>query len=291
MNARVIIPTWNAGPEFRELLRRLKSQQPAGLLARITVVDSSSTDGTAGVAREEGAEVTTIPKSEFNHGATRARAAAGATEDILIFTVQDAIPAGDDFLLKLMEPFADPGVAAAYARVVARPDASALVQRDVARDLVAGRAQLYKKIVDFEQYKHWSARDRRIFCHFNNVASAVRRSVFEKLSFRALPFGEDLDFGVRAIEAGHAIVYVPDAVVTHSHESGFRRDFARHRDDAVIEKQLFGIVKPRSLAGALARAARLTLADLAGQPRCFAPALRLAQSLGRWRGATASREF
>ncbi|MBI3819832.1 MAG: glycosyltransferase family 2 protein [Planctomycetes bacterium] len=284
MNARVVIPTWNAGPALAELLRRLRAQQPGGIVSEIVVFDSSSTDGTAELAAREGATVTRIAKSEFNHGATRARAAAGAKTEFVIFMVQDALPENEHFARRLLEPFADARVAGTYARVVARADASALVRRDVSRDPAAGGARLYKYIYNRADYDERSAFDRRVFCHFNNVASAVRRADFERLSFRPLPFGEDLDFGKRALEAGRAIVYVPDAVVEHSHASGVSGDFGRHRDDAAIEKLLFGIVKPRSFAGAFARAARLIFDDAAGSPPVFAPMLRLAQSLGRWRG-------
>jgi rhamnosyltransferase len=285
MRARIVIPTLNAGPGFRELLRSLRGQREAGAIAEIVVIDSSSTDGTPGVAAQFDARVISIAQSEFNHGATRNRAAAGGGVDAIVFLVQDAVPADDRFLGALLAPFADPRVAGTMARVVARPGATPLVARDVASDLVAGLARLRKQIDDPEDYKSWSPEERRVFCHFNNVASAVRASVFESMPFWSVPFGEDLDWGKRAIEAGHAIVYAPDAVVVHSHESGLARDFARHRDDSRIERQLFGIVKPPSLPRAVARALRTMARDAASNPPVFSPAIRLAQSLGRWRGA------
>lgn len=284
MRARIVIPTWNAGPEFRELLHSLRSQEPGGIVDEIVVIDSASSDGTAALAASERARVITIPKSEFNHGATRRRAAEGTACEAIVFLVQDALPADRHFVNSLLEPFSDREVAGVYARVRPRTSASQIVTNDVGRDLAAGRARLYKKIEDLALYQSWSAGDRRVFCHFNNVASAIRTSVFDKLPFRSLAFGEDLDFAKRALEAGHTIVYNPDAVVIHSHTSAIRKDFARHRDDAIIEKQLFGIVRPRSLPGALARAGRLIVRDLQFAPRVFSPVLRLAQALGRWRG-------
>jgi len=286
MDARVVIPTWNAGPQLAELLARLRAQQPAGIVREIVVIDSASSDGTPELAAREGARVISIAKAEFNHGATRTRAAEGTTAKAVMFLVQDALPVGDRFVASLLAPLADPTIAGAYARVVPHDNATSLVRRDVERDLVAGRARLVKRLSDHPDFAGWSATDRRIFCHFNNVASAIRASVFHELPFRDLPFGEDLDWGKRALEAGHGIAFAAEAVVAHSHESGLARDFARHRDDAVIEAQLFGIRRPRSFLGALARAARLTARDLAGSPPQLAPLLRLAQSLGRWRGAS-----
>jgi rhamnosyltransferase len=288
VNARVVIPTWNGGGELRELLAALRAQRPAELLAEIVVIDSESSDGTPQIAREAGARVIPIARAEFNHGATRTRAADGAETEAIVFLVQDALPEGSGFLASLLEPLGEPGVAGAYARVVPRAGARGAARRDVERDLVAGRARLRKRIASLDEYQLWPAGERRILCHFNNVASAIRAEVFRALPFRALPFGEDLDWGKRALEAGHTIAFAPDAVVAHSHENGWARDFRRQRDDAAIERQLFGTARPRSLAGALARAARLSAEDLAASPRVFAPALRLAQALGRWRGARGS---
>ena len=79
----VIIPTLNGGDVFRELLEKLSSQSitPDELL----VVDSSSNDNTQAVAEEFGARVISIPKSEFDHGATRSMAAQQAVGSLLLF--------------------------------------------------------------------------------------------------------------------------------------------------------------------------------------------------------------
>lgn len=285
MSVRIVVPTWNAGPALAELLRRIREQRPLELQREMVVIDSGSTDGTPELAEREGARVLRIAHERFNHGATRNEAARDASTRAIAFVVQDALPADNRFLASLLAPLDEPGVAGVYARVVPREGASALVRRDVERDLAAGRARLRKRIDDRAAYDRWPAGERRVLCHFNNVASAVRASVFRELPFRALPFGEDLDWGRRALEAGHAIAFAPDAVVAHSHESGWLKDYRRHRDDAALEAALFGIRRPGGPLGALARAARLTWRDLSGTPRAFAPALRLAQSLGRWRGA------
>jgi len=284
VDARVVIPTWNGGAQLRELLRALKAQKPASVLREIVVVDSSSSDGSANVARDEGARVIPIDRATFNHGATRNLGAADATAAAVVFLVQDALPVGDSFLAALLEPLGEPGVAASYARVVARLGASATVRRDVARDLVAGEAQLVKRMPDRTEWDRWSASQRRVHCHFNDVASAIRADAFRALPFRALAFGEDLDWGKRALEAGHAIAFAPRAVVAHSHRSSWSRDFRRHRDDGSLEAALFGIRRAPSFARALVRAARAVAVDLSSPPRAFAPALRLAQALGRWSG-------
>ena len=68
MNCGLIIPTLNAGAQFRTLLEQLTAQT---LPTQKLIVDSESTDGTAELAKNFGVEVLTIPRRTFNHGATR----------------------------------------------------------------------------------------------------------------------------------------------------------------------------------------------------------------------------
>ncbi len=75
----MIIPVRNGGEDLRRCLEAIRRQETGGEV-EIVVIDSSSTDGSAELARSHGAKVHVIPVEEFNHGATRnlgARARAG----------------------------------------------------------------------------------------------------------------------------------------------------------------------------------------------------------------------
>ncbi len=63
MNCGLIIPTLNAGAQFRTLLEQLAAQT---LPTRNLIVDSESADGTAALATSFGVEVLTIPRRTFN---------------------------------------------------------------------------------------------------------------------------------------------------------------------------------------------------------------------------------
>src|ERR1700677_424044 len=68
----VIVPSLNAAEDWPRLLPSLLASIPTD---QVMVIDSSSDDGTADLARAAGFRVHSIPRSEFNHGGTRQLAA------------------------------------------------------------------------------------------------------------------------------------------------------------------------------------------------------------------------
>ena len=65
----LIIPTFNAAQLWTALLEGIRAQSLKP--DQVIVIDSSSSDGTADLARKEGFTVFEIPQREFNHGGTR----------------------------------------------------------------------------------------------------------------------------------------------------------------------------------------------------------------------------
>ena len=117
----VVIPTFNAGREFRATLEMLRAQEtsyPIELLA----VDSGSADETLPLCREYG--VTVVRREgPFNHGRTRNQAIARARGDFVALTVQDAVPADRRWLDALVANLdRDQTLAGVYSRQIPRPD-------------------------------------------------------------------------------------------------------------------------------------------------------------------------
>ena len=71
----VLIPVKNGGEDLARCLDRIAAQRVDDAV-EVIVVDSGSSDGSVALARARGAVVHEIPAREFDHGATRNRAAA-----------------------------------------------------------------------------------------------------------------------------------------------------------------------------------------------------------------------
>ena len=226
----VIIPTLDAGPEFARTLDSLGAQQGIADL-EVLVVDSGSDDGTPELARSRGAAVVEIPRESFSHGGTRDRMAAASSGDVLVMMVQDAVLAGPRVLHDLsLELLSDAGLAAVSARQVPRLDCDAFgafLMFAHARGTLAGA-----RGSGGAWFPTLTASERRAACTVDNVCAAIRRRAWEALRFRDVAFGEDLDFGLRAVEQGWRVSVTAGATVIHSHS----RDAAYHLRRFVVDR-------------------------------------------------------
>src|SRR5882672_7550384 len=93
----LLIPTWNAGPEFPEILGAMRDQRLDRSL-EILVIDSGSTDGTAEFLRRQPVRLIEIANSEFNHGLTRNLGIREARGEIVVLATQDPRPAANPFI-------------------------------------------------------------------------------------------------------------------------------------------------------------------------------------------------
>ncbi len=125
------IPVRNGGPALEGVLAALGRQT---VDHELIVCDSGSTDGSVQLARAHGARVLEIPPSEFNHGATRNLLMERAGGSRVAFLTQDAAPADERWLERLLEGLGlAPDVAIAYGPQRPRPDASAAVRIELER--------------------------------------------------------------------------------------------------------------------------------------------------------------
>lgn len=119
----VVIPTLNAERYLEECLASIRNQQYPQDRIHIILADAGSTDRTIAIATAAG--VTTILPNPLRTGEAGKAVAIAAAEGELILSVDsDNVLVGNDWLSKMVAPFADPAVAASQtnAMLYARGD-------------------------------------------------------------------------------------------------------------------------------------------------------------------------
>jgi rhamnosyltransferase len=291
--ATVVLPIKDAAAYLPQLLPRLAAQVLEGGV-ELLAIDSGSRDASVALLHRAGVRTLQIPPEEFDHGETRNRGAREATGRFVVFLTQDALPADEHLVRRLVEALeGDARLAGAFARQRPRADADPLTRRDLARWVAAQPEPRVVFAGDAESFDARPPLERYALAAFDNVASAVRRDRLLEHPFARTRFGEDVEWGQRMLRLGHGLAYVPSAVVVHSHartaRALYRRNYLGHR----LLQRLFGLrTIPdhphllRAALGTLAGDWRDLIRAGAG-PAAFlvAPSQAVAAVYGQYRGA------
>jgi len=238
----IVLPTLNGEAYLRTLLPVLAAQELPGDLNgfELLAVDSTSTDGTRELLERAGADVRVVARADFRHGPARNLAASGARGDYLVFLSQDALPCDVFFLRDLVRSFDDPRVAGAYARILPRPDEDPLTARTALDQPEASAEPFVRDLDDVNAMKDLTPELRASYRRFNNVASAIRASVFREIPFPDVDFGEDVAWASAALGAGWRIRFTAEAAVYHAHRYTPTEAYRRNRIDAAFHLELYG---------------------------------------------------
>ena len=235
------MPTWNAGPLLDEVLAAVRAQR-APAFDELLAIDSGSRDGTVEKLLASGFRVASIPQKEFDHGGTRDRGIAMTTGDVVVLLVQDATLQGSDWLAKMVSPFTNPDVAGVWSRQTPRQKCQPVMKRRILGWPGWGDGVTEKRLPPGKQLDDLPPFERLMLCAFDNVASAIRRTAWQRFPLGPRRFGEDVWFGKRVIGAGLSLAHQGGAVVMHSHDRSAwaegKRTFCDHRN----LRRLFGLV-------------------------------------------------
>lgn len=240
----IVIPTKNGAKTLPALLDALW-REPERFPIEIVAVDSGSTDGTVELLRPRVQRLLTVPAVAFNHGLTRNAGIEASTGEFVVLTVQDAAPATPGWLQAIVSPLEqDPRVAGAFARQQPRTDASAITRWHAERWIAGSIEPRIVSIPEPLAFDRLDPMDRLRTYAFDNVCSCIRRSVWQTIPFRATTIAEDLEWALEVLRAGHRIAYVPEAVVTHSHERSTTEELRRTR---LLHERLFALYGLRTI--------------------------------------------
>jgi rhamnosyltransferase len=258
----LVVPTLNAGSDAELFLAALDRQDGVPDV-ELVVADSGSTDGTRERLIAAGAHVLDVAPGDFGHGRTRNEAVAASSGEVVAMMVQDALLLGRHALRDLvLELLADERTAAVSARQVPRSNADLFA----AFTVVSHHRALWR---DGPKAAAADPLRRRAAAAVDDVCVAIRRSVWEQgLQYRDVEFGEDLDFGLRAVEAGWTIGLSEKVSVAHSHTRDAVYHFRRSIADRLNIAPLVGdVVLARSAGhaapGEIAFAGRALVSRLA----------------------------
>ncbi len=214
----IIIPTKNAGNEFEYILRRIKQQEGINEI-EIIIIDSGSEDNTIEIAKKYSSAIFKISPEDFHHARTRNDGAEKATGEYIVFTVQDAIPIGNDWLHKLLTPICFGEASAVSTIQVPRSDADlftcwsywALFVKYLRheKDLIFNKS-------NFDSFEGLSENDKRAVANLDNVSLGIKKDLFNIYKFHA-DYAKDLELGIRLIKDRHSLMFQSSNAVIHSH--------------------------------------------------------------------------
>ena len=216
MHISVIVPAYQAADVLPQCLGALQRQTFDRAQVEIIVVDDGSTDGTLEVAERALRDFPAVHIIRAEHsGPANARNLGGraAAGDLLLFTDADCEPL-PDWIEQFARAFKDPSISGAKGAYASRQ-----------RSLIARFVQQEYE----ERYDH--TRRQETIDFIDTYSAAYRRSAFTDnggfdVSFPTASV-EDQEFSFRLAERGHRLIFVPEALVYHRHNTTLARYFRR----------------------------------------------------------------
>lgn len=232
--ADIIIPVYKPDSKFLTLIEKLGKQSV--LPNRIIIMNTEQKYydrliyGTSFQKEHQDMVVKHLSRREFDHGRTRNRGVQYSDTDFFVMMTQDAVPADEYVVERLLEQLGKENVAVAYARQLAAEDSSEIEK--YTRNFNYPEHSKIKTKADLE-----TLGIKTFFC--SNVCAAYNRKIFDALGgfVKHAIFNEDMIYAARAVEAGYGIAYTAEARVIHSHDYSNRKQFQRNFDLGVSQSQ------------------------------------------------------
>lgn len=220
-----IVPTYNGRAELGRLLDSLEQQSAS---FDLFIVDSSSQDGTAELARIRVPSVVSIPSSQFNHGGTRQMMVGlNPGYDVYVFLTQDAYLEDPDAIKRLLAPFADERLGAVCGRQLPHLNATPLARH--------ARLFNYSDVSQVKSVEDVPALGIKTAFMSNSFAAYRGEALLAVGGFpEHVIFAEDMYVAAKMLLAGWKVAYAGDASCRHSHNYSVQEEFRRYFDMGVF---------------------------------------------------------
>ena len=185
----------------------------------IVSCDDHSTDGTADyLSRIPQIRRISPPEGKYVPGKTLNYMVKEANGEFIVFNNGDAIPQNKEYLKNLISPLKNDNCDCVFGNQIARKDAYAVVKKDYERAFGDGSIS-----------KNWDK-------FFSLVSSGFRKS-----DLLAKPFNEQIQYSEDSewVNCHNAnIIYVPTAIVEHSHNYTLKEVKKRFYNEGIADTQM-----------------------------------------------------
>lgn len=223
-----IIPTLNEGKNIARCLHAIKTQDYPQDKIEIIVADAKSTDKTVAIAQSYGAKI--VENKYIHQEPGKTMAAKYATGDILFYTDADNVLAHNNWLKLMTKPYmVDPTIMGFLPQTIPAPDTNSIDKyfgylcTEPFTWFIYGHAttprdygNYYKPIKQTSSYRIYR------FPSDNHPLLGLAQGFGTNRNFNRdkEASGDDITAGIRIIEKGGRIAYVPDAGIYHYHIDG-----------------------------------------------------------------------
>lgn len=218
------IPCRNGGVLLRRALAQVFAQETARRY-EVIALDSGSTDGSLETLTDYPVRVITIDQARFDWGRVRERLFEEARGAIVVNLSQDAVPAGNDWLERLIAPLLEGDAGVSCGSSIPDPD----------RDFPQFQWEKNGYYYFTREIGKFTAKFGKGLSFAN---TAVRRSVWQALRVDPQATGEDFGFQIKLHRAGVKIAFPSDAPVLHHHYYTLKGVFRRCRNEGLALREM-----------------------------------------------------
>lgn len=240
-NVSIVIPVKNGLHWLKYSIPKMLNQEGINRLELI-IIDSGSSDGIEDFLThfsDSRIKYYKIESSDFGHGKTRNLGVQLSVNEYIVFTVQDAIPVNNDWLVLLISPMIEHNLDAICGKQI--------VLDNLRKNPIEWNRPVESptiKIIELNptKYNELLSKEKKVLTGWDNVNAAYKKSILLKQPFSDVTFGEDAYWADTALKSNLKIAYNGFSLVDHYHHYNKQQFFERYLSEFFLNEQLYGLL-------------------------------------------------